>query len=140
MARMTVSTDTSAFDRSIQRALRQSPQLGIAALRREQLRTYRESQDEVPVDTGNLAASGQTPQPVLRGGAIQAIIEYTAAYAWVVHENPRSGQTGGVSPQGRRYRSFARVGKWKYLEHPMRRAERGFSRRVGRFLMVQLWR
>ena len=140
MAWMTVSMDTRAFDRDTQQALRRSPRVAADALRVEQVRTFRDSQREVPVDTGNLAGSGQTPQPFVRGTRIIAVIEYTAVYAFSVHENPRSGQTGGVSPQGQRYPSYARRGKWKYLEHPMRRADRGFDRRVGRYLLIHLFR
>ena len=39
-----------------------------------------------------------------------------APYALAVHENPRAGKTGGVSPRGKPYRSWAEVGQWKYLE------------------------
>ena len=140
MARMRVTTNTREFDASIRSAIERNPKLALQALRVEQLNTMNESQREVPVDTGVLRASKTTPAPFVRGGVAVAWLSYTAAYAFVVHENPRSGQTGGVSPSGQRYRSYARVGKWKYLEHPMKRAARGFSRRVGQYIMQRLWR
>jgi hypothetical protein len=53
----------------------------------------------------------------------------------VVHENPRSGKTGGFSPSGKPYftkrsrrggkkgSGFSQVGQWKYLEIPLLAAE-----------------
>ena len=48
-----------------------------------------------------------------------------APYALSVHENPRSGETEGISPEGKQYypkpgqkRSYSVVGSWKYLEFP----------------------
>jgi len=59
---------------------------------------------------------------------------YSAVYALRVHENPRAGKTGGVSPSGKRYtsgktesgnkstrRRWAQTGKWKFLEDPVKR-------------------
>ena len=62
-----------------------------------------------------------------------AYLGYSAVYALKVHENPRAGKTGGVSPRGQKYGSgltqsgnkstritWARKGKWKFLEDPMK--------------------
>ena len=140
MARMQLIIDDRAFQADIQRALRRAPEVVIQALRREQMAAFADSQREVPVDKGHLAASGHTPAPRLVGRRIVAEIEYSAIYALSVHENPRSGHTGGVSPKGQSYRTWAEHGKWKYLEHPMMRAEPGFATRVGAFLHARLWR
>ena len=140
MAQMQLRIDSTAFDRDTQAAIRRSPQVAAQALRIEQLSVARESAAEVPVDTGILRASRQEPLPFRRGSTIVAVIEYTALYALSVHENPRSGQTGGVSPSGSRRNRFARVGKWKYLEHPMQRAQAGYEQRVGRFILRNLIR
>lgn len=53
-------------------------------------------------------------------------IGYTAVYALKIHENPRSGHTGGTSPRGREYLrgSFATTGQWKYLETPLKETTR----------------
>lgn len=75
----------------------------------------------VPIRTGALAASGFvrddegiTPSVTFGfGGA-------AAPYAIAVHENPRSGKTGGHAPDGSTYKSFARTGQWKYLETPLK--------------------
>jgi hypothetical protein len=65
-----------------------------------------------------LSAAGLKP----RMGAIG----FTAVYALKIHENPRSGSTGGASPRGREYArgSFATVGQWKYLETPLKETTR----------------
>jgi hypothetical protein len=49
---------------------------------------------------------------------VTGAVSYTARYAFDVHENPRSGRTGGVSPTGQAYRYWAREGSFKYLEQP----------------------
>lgn len=75
----------------------------------------------VPVDTGNLKATLRTEGPVVDGTRItvSAVAGGSAAkYALAVHENPRSGETGGLSPSGKKYKHWARVGEWKYLERP----------------------
>jgi len=46
-------------------------------------------------------------------------IGYRAPYAWVVHENPRAGRTGGKSPSNRPYPFWAEGGSWKFLEQPL---------------------
>jgi hypothetical protein len=47
-----------------------------------------------------------------------------------VHENPRSGHTGGVSPSGGRYKHWASVGQWKYLEQPFKERAPSFAARM----------
>lgn len=56
------------------------------------------------------------------GGAVK--------YAEAVHENPRAGKTGGMSPRGKRYRSWAEVGEWHYLSTAIRRRRVGMRQRV----------
>lgn len=59
--------------------------------------------------------------------APQARIGYSAFYAPYVHENPRAGKTGGVSPRGTVYKPgkgstrqmYSTVGNWKFLEKPL---------------------
>ena len=51
-------------------------------------------------------------------------------YALAVHENPRAGKTGGVSPSGKRYKHWAEVGQWKFLEIPLLEAEHGMLARL----------
>jgi len=76
----------------------------------------------VPIDTGTLAASGRVDAPVLSPSAVEVTFGFggqAADYAIAVHENPRAGETMGVSPSGKKYRHFARRGQWKYLETPL---------------------
>ena len=76
----------------------------------------------VPVMDGNLRASGVV-LPVERNGTLHTLTMGfggpSAPYAVKIHENPRAGKTGGVSPSGRRYKKWAQVGAYKYLEGPM---------------------
>jgi len=52
------------------------------------------------------------------GQVYTGAISYTADYAFDVHENPRSGRTGGFSPSGAKYSYYARDGSFKFLEQP----------------------
>lgn len=106
----------------------------------------------VPVRDGHLRASGhvvsQSRQhgPVTQGSRARAftspyeisvVMGYggaAAPYALAVHENPRAGKTRGFSPQGRRYRKWARVGEWKYLETPFKLQARHVRRYVAKAL------
>jgi hypothetical protein len=75
----------------------------------------------VPVDTGALRSTLQASEPIITGTKISVEASAggdAAKYALSVHENPRSGRTGGVSPSGKQYKNWARVGEWKYLERP----------------------
>ena len=77
----------------------------------------------VPVDTGALRASGTVSRPEMTATTVSLTLGYggaAAPYALSVHENPRAGKTGGVSPRGKRYRTWARVGEWKFLESPVK--------------------
>ncbi len=79
----------------------------------------------VPVDTGVLRESGYVEPPVLNGTETTVVLAYggaASAYALLVHENPRAGKTGGLSPQGKSYKHWARVGSWKFLETPFKEA------------------
>jgi len=78
----------------------------------------------VPVDTGVLRASGTVTRPEVQGPQVTLTLGYggaAAPYALSVHENPRAGKTGGVSPSGKKYRHWARVGEGKFLETPIKR-------------------
>jgi hypothetical protein len=93
----------------------------------------------VPKDFGVLANSGHVRMPtVLRndirvdlgfGGPAGGGGSYSmpptntedVGYALAVHENPRAGKTGGVSPSGIPYKTWSQVGGWKYLERALGR-------------------
>ncbi len=113
-----------------------------AALFAEGTLLMADSQPLVPRDTGNLAASGTVQQ---EAGAAQptVLVGYggaAAPYALSVHENPRSGKTGGVSPSGQQYKHWATVGQWKYLEQPFKTRTAGFSDRIAKTLRLRLLR
>lgn len=93
-----------------------------------------------PRDRGGLVNSAGTQ---ITGGAkdLTVTIGYGTPYARAVHDNPRSGRTGGVSPSGARYRHWAAIGQSKYLETAMKEAEhtawRDVSDRVEQWLRQQ---
>lgn len=98
------------------------------------------SLQEVPRDTGVLAGSAYMTIDV-SGKVMRAEVGYggaASAYALATHENPRSGKTGGLSPSGRQYKHWAKVGKWKYLEQPFLARVPGLSNRVAAFLRAEL--
>ena len=87
----------------------------------------------VPVDRGHLRTSGHATLPRRLGTIVFVDVGYggpAAPYALRVHENPRAGKTGGVSPSGRPYTHWAKVGEWKYLETPFKKRERGMRSRI----------
>jgi hypothetical protein len=89
----------------------------------------------VPVATGNLRSTIHTEPPVISDHGVVVTVAAggpSAKYASKVHENPRAGRTGGVSPQGKPYRktkggkpTWSTIGGWKYLEIPAMLAARG---------------
>lgn len=79
-----------------------------------------ESMKEVPVMTGNLKNSCYITMVEAIKGAV-VYVGYHAIYAAKTHENPRAGKTEGKSPKGRNYPNWASVGKWKFLESPLKR-------------------
>ncbi len=104
----------------------------------------------VPVDLGHLRASGFVEVPKISGNAVTVEIGFggpagvgnvggdsnkiNVGYAIVVHENPRAGRTGGVSPKGRAYKTFATTGQWKFLETPFKAAQRNLDRRTAELI------
>lgn len=74
----------------------------------------------VPKDTGFLADSQRVDPPVMSEREVSVAFGFGAEYAVYVHENPRAGKTMGLSPQGKKYASWARAGEWKFLETPLK--------------------
>ncbi|MFA9270726.1 MAG: hypothetical protein ACEQSX_08205 [Baekduiaceae bacterium] len=105
----------------LEMAGRHAPADLAAAMYREANYIMRLSVEAVPVDFGVLRGSATVTKPTVRGTVVDLSFGYggaASAYALAVHENPRSGQTGGVSPSGAPYRHWAKVGAWKFLERP----------------------
>lgn len=116
----------------------QTPQTIATALYEEANAIMADSKTNyVPVDLGTLSNSGKVDPPVTEGTGISVTLGFggpSAPYAIVVHENPRAGQTGGRSPQGKKYLHWARRGEWKYLETPLK----GHAPEIGEALRVAL--
>lgn len=75
-----------------------------------------ESKRIVPVESGNLRASGRVEKPSVSPGKVSVEVSYggaAAPYAWIVHEVPPD--SGGRGGQGYKHKP----GKtYKYLEIP----------------------
>lgn len=77
----------------------------------------------VPVETGTLRGSGFVKPAETTRNSVSVTLGYggaAAPYALSVHENPRAGKTGGMSPGGKKYKRWAKTGEWKYLETPVK--------------------
>lgn len=87
----------------------------------------------VPTVSTNLKGSGHVMPPMLTPNTVIVVGGFGNAavkYAKRTHDNPRAGKTGGISPQGRRYKKWSRVGEYKFLSKPLRRRAKGLERRV----------
>jgi len=98
----------------------------------------------VPVDWGTLRSAGivgknkhvEKPKTTFTGSSVRMGYGSAAAdYAIIVHENPRAGKTGGVSPSGKKYKRWSTVGGWKFLERPV--MENAGSFRVNMFILMK---
>jgi len=99
--------------------------------------------EKMQADRDRAVSSGVAEAKAKRFPA--AVIGYSAVYALSVHENRRSGRTGGVSPRGKRYTSgrtesgrkstrvvWAEKGKWKFLEDPLKRLTKEIVKAIKR--------
>ena len=75
-----------------------------------------ESLEEAPREFGDLRGSQQS-DVVTRGGELVGFVEFTAPYAWAVHEIPEPPQQS----EGGRSARHKPPSKWKYLEDPFKR-------------------
>jgi hypothetical protein len=85
-----------------------------------------------PVDQGGLRSEHAfvDESAKIESNNVSITFGYTGPYASSVHENPRAGKTGGVSPSGQKYRHWATVGQWKFLETPVLNATSGMLGRL----------
>ena len=89
---------------------------------------------EVPVDFGHLRSSIYHRVTGV-GMKTKGIVGYAAVYAAFIHEHRRAGKTGGYSPKGVPYKHYARTGKWKYLEDPLKNN----SKKLGAIIAGKFW-
>lgn len=124
-------TDKSSIDPgAVLAALtRLGPQAETAiqsALYKEGLRIMAVSQGEVPVDTGNLRASGHVALPEVAGGKVSVQMGYGGS------AGSQSGKVGYAVYVHEDMDAHHPTGKAKYLEDPMKAAESGFAGRIAR--------
>ena len=87
----------------------------------------------VPRRDSTLANSGFVKPISVTANIVRAIFGFgggAVKYAWAIHENPRAGKTEGVSPSGRRYKKWAKVGAYKFVEQPLFAFANGLPQRV----------
>ncbi len=135
-------TGTLELAKTLQGLGQAAPQAVGEALFDEGNELLNDSKEYVPVDFGTLRNSGHVEPPKQVGHDIQVMVGYggaAAAYALAVHENPRSGKTGGVSPSGKKYQHWATTGQWKYLETPFKIRVAGYSSRMANRLKQSLF-
>ena len=101
----------------------------------------------VPVATGRLLASGYVKKPVYAGPIVDVELGFggtkDSEHATFVHEWPRSGETGGVTPPWSRKQNYplgtyAKTGQWKYLEEPANVLTPTSAKRIGAEMMLNL--
>lgn len=121
-----VLRNLSAFGSNMRDAAAQALYEEANAIKNESLARY------VPVDTGELRRDHAFIDEAAKidGNKVSVTFGYSGPYAASVHENPRAGKTGGVSPSGRKYQHWASVGQWKFLETPLLEAEKGMLGRI----------
>jgi hypothetical protein len=124
---------TAKVSKMLENAGRRGRSALLGTLFEEGEELMRISKDQfVPVDTRNLSKSGFV-RKMKTGLGVEVGFGGTAArYALRIHENPRSGKTGGVSPSGKKYKTWAKVGQWKYLITPFKMRKSGLTKRVAR--------
>ena len=125
--------------RSALAALGDKQDAAIEAVLTEEAEDVIAAADEiVPADIGNLKGSKFVAPPEVQGSGFNRYVTVELGYgntgtlyAASVHENPRSGQTGGKTPSGGTRKTWAKVGQWKYLETPWLASSTGWLDRVG---------
>lgn len=131
-----VQFEGSAKLRQKLQALQQATPLILATAVREEAEVLMADikENHVPKRDSILAASGYVKDAVVTAArSVRVILGFggaSAPYAWATHENPRAGKTDGVSPSGRRYKKWAKVGHYKYLEQPLFAFAHGLPQRV----------
>ncbi len=119
MAKNSVEIDAKELTKILVRGGANAGRALSQALYREAALIFEESQDEVPLDTGNLRASGKLGLPQIQGSELVVEISYGGAaadYALVVHEDLERNYRNGK--------------KSKYLEDPAKRRIIGLSGRL----------
>lgn len=134
MARATITlTGMDTVLRNLSTFGKRTQDAAASALYEEANAIKNESQARyVPVDTGELRQEHAfiDEQASIVGGKVSIELGYSGPYAAKVHENPRAGKTGGVSPSGKKYSHWATTGEWKFLERPILEAVPGMASRL----------
>lgn len=148
-------TGATAMQQSILALAKAMPKRIGDALWAEAELTMTEAKELCPVMDGTLIDSGHVEPPEYNGDGISVTMGFggaASAYALAVHENPRSGKTGGwgpkgpqdiqfrnlktkagrsyIAPIGAQRKRYATKGQWKYLEQPFLKRVNGLELRI----------
>lgn len=121
-----------ALMKALKKEKKKNPDGLMVALYWEALKIFAESQEEVPVDTGRLRASGLVFPETDRQ---KVTVSYGTAYAVKIHEateldaKRHARAELALSNPGVKIKG-AQTGKSKYLQDPFERASSGMMRRV----------
>lgn len=120
----------------LKKAQRLIPQEFAKYMYEELLEIMDESQRQVPVDTGALKRSGYVDRPKLTRTRIQTRIGYAGRATKI---NPRTGQptskyASTVHEVPRNYR----IGKYKYLEDPIKERQPYIAKNIARKIKRRL--
>lgn len=102
-------------------AAREGPQVAAQALLVWAEEVMTDAKELVPVRDGILRASGFVDLPAVTPDQVSVTFGFggpSAPYALAVHENPRAGKTGGVSPSGRSIGAGRRWGSGSTWRRP----------------------
>lgn len=120
---------------ALDKKFKQYPNAAVAAVYQEAIEIFNESQEQVPVDTGNLRQSGMVF--VLEQGAdVNVMISYAAKYALAIHERTEL-DANRVAP-GETPVDGKTTGKSKYLQDPFQEAQAGLEARISRRMDLML--
>ena len=123
----------------LDRLARAFPNATTAAMYQEAGIIFNMSQEQVPVDTGNLRQSGGL-FVVRRGDGHAVIISYASRYALRIHEATELDANRAVpgSADAESGKTNKTTGKSKYLEHPFNEQMTGLESRLARRVKMLL--
>lgn len=116
------------MDKTLRRLAKSMPDAVALALYVEAASIFEESQNQVPVDTGNLRKSGLV-SPVLISDNFTVYVSYNTSYAIRMHEDTSLDANRIERGQGKDAKGKT-TGKSKYLQEPFENASAGMEGRI----------
>lgn len=125
--------------RNLEKLSRQFPNATVTALYQETGIIFEMSQQQVPVDNGDLMQSGGV-FVFASGGEYRIIISYAAAYALRIHEATEYDANRALpgSVEANSGETSKTTGKSKFLEHPFQERMPGIEGRIAKRVKLLL--